>query len=83
METKTNLMLYRNVKINICEERCCRNGEKYTIITKARSNTLELKCRSWGDEEEKICKLCCKEREILTHSLQRCDFLQEYKQEVL
>ena len=47
METKTTLMRYRNEKINICEEKWYRNGAKYTIIMKARSNTLESECISW------------------------------------
>ena len=54
IETKTTLMRYRNEKTNLCEEKLYRNGEKYTIIMKARSNTLELECKSWGTMEENI-----------------------------
>ena len=45
VKTKTTLMTYRNEKIHICEEKWYRNSEKYNIMMKARSNTLELGCK--------------------------------------
>ena len=45
----------------------------------ARSNTLKLKWRSWGLDEEKRCPLGCSEDETLEHFLIRCDKLQHIR----
>ena len=60
-----------------------QNGLKYTIMKKAITNTLQLECRSMGNEEEKICKMFYKGRENLTHFLIKSESLQEYRREIL
>ena len=53
-----------------------QNGIKYEIMMKARSDTLPLKWRTWGVEEEKRCPLCNHQTETLEHFLLDCDILQ-------
>ena len=75
MEKKSTLTIYKN-KDNIKEVKWFRNGLKYNIMMKARSNTLDLRWREWATNEEKICKLCNKQIETLQHFLLDCDNLQ-------
>ena len=47
-----------SMKQHIKEEKWFKNGAKYSLVMKARSDTLELGRRNWVTDEEKICKLC-------------------------
>ena len=58
MRNKVTLKRYMENKVNILEEKWFKNANKYTLIMKGRSDTLNLKWREWGSEEEKICPLC-------------------------
>ena len=46
---------------------------------KARSDTLNLRWRTWGSDEEKMCLLCRNHVETLEHFLIDCDALQEIR----
>ena len=48
---------------------------------RARSNTLKLKWRTWGLQENKICDLCSLEIESLEHFLIDCPKLQIVRQQ--
>ena len=79
-EERSTLVLYRKYKLEIKQEKWFRNGYKYEIMMKARSNTLRLAWREKGDEE-KLCKLCRKEEETLKHFLLDCNLLQNIRNE--
>ena len=83
MEEKVTLGRYRSLKTEIKEEKWFKNGDKYTIMMKARSNTLNLEWKSWGTDEEKICKLCNEENEDMEHFLIKCNSLQQLRQQYL
>ena len=78
IEGKTTLELYRN-KNSIEEVGWFRNSFKFTIMMRARSNTLELGWRNWSSDETKICKMCNLEVETLQHFLLDCNALQCYR----
>ena len=79
METKTTLSVYRSNKQTISEEKWYRNGERFMLMMRARSDTLNLAWRNWGVDEAKTCKLCGAEDETLKHFIIRCDRLQEIR----
>lgn len=83
MEEKVTLDRYRCFKTVIKEEKWFKNGEKYILMMKARSNTLNLEWKSWGTDEEKICKLCNEEDEDMKHFLVKCNPLQQIRQQCL
>ena len=79
METKSTLDIYKSHKKVIEEERWFRNGIKYNIMKKAKSNTLKLGWREWTVQENKICQLCKIEIESLEHFIQLCTELQHLR----
>ena len=81
MNTKSTLTIYRDYKEKIDEIKWFRNGQKYSIMMRARSNTLKLKWRNWGLQENKICDLCSLEIESLEHFLIDCPKLQIVRQQ--
>ena len=61
------------MKQHIKEKKWFKNGAKYLLMKKARSDTLKLGWRNWAIDEEKICKLCGYEIETYyNHFLLRC-----------
>ena len=56
--TKSTLTVYISMKQHIKEEKWFKNGAKYSLMMKARSDALKLGWRNWATDEEKICKLC-------------------------
>ena len=60
------------MKPHIKEEKWFEYGAKYSLMMKARSDTLKLGWRNWATDEEKICKLCGREMETNKHFLLRC-----------
>ena len=69
------------MKQHIKEKKWFKNGAKYLLMKKARSDTLKLGWRNWAIDEEKICKLCGHEIETNKHFLLRCfklEFLETY-----
>ena len=76
LESKTTLYKYRSKK-DICEESWFRNGEKYSIMMRARSDTLKLQWREWATESGKMCRMCKTQVETLDHFLVDCSKLQE------
>ena len=79
METKSTLDIHRSHKKVIEEERWFRNGIKYNIMIKARSNTLKLGWREWTVQENKICQQCKIEIESLEHFILMCTKLQHLR----
>ena len=79
ISSKTTLQIYRNAKNIISEENWFRNGQKYNVMMKARSDTLKLAWREWVMESEKICKMCGLEVETLKHFLIECNELQSIR----
>ena len=80
METKSTLEIYRRNKRDIREVDWFRNGRKYSVMIKARSNTLRLNWRE-RQVENKVCLLCRKEAETLKHFLMDCEVLQGMRNE--
>ena len=76
MINKSTLSLYSQYKLNIEEESWYRNGFKYSIMMKVRSNSLKLNWRNWGFEQQKICSLCNEGIETLEHFIILCHKLQ-------
>ena len=76
MRNKVTLRRYMENKVNIFEEKWFKNGNKFKIMMKSRSNTLNLKWRDWGSDEEKICPLCQQGIETLEHFILECPKLQ-------
>ena len=76
MERKVTLKRYSIGKENIREEKWFKNENKHTTMMRARSDTLELKWRSWGSEDEKEYPLCKYQTETLEHFLIDCNALQ-------
>ena len=79
MERKSTLDLYRNYKMEIREEKWYANGHKWVIMMKARSNTLRLRWREWGTNEEKQCQICRNGTENLEHFLVTCVSLENVR----
>ena len=52
-------------------------------MMKARSNTMKLRWRNWGTDEEKICQTCNCEVETLEHFLIDYHPLQEVRNQVV
>ena len=77
MTEKSTLSIYRGKKKEIEEVEWFRNGSKYQLMMKARSNTLKLNWRKWGTEAEKICDLCKESVETLVHFVIDCKDLQQ------
>ena len=82
MENKSTLYFYKNKK-EINEIKWFRNSYKYTIMMRARSNTLNLAWRDWTLNASKNCKLCNGEIETLKHFLLDCPVLQKYRNEYI
>ena len=80
MENKSTLYFYKNKK-DINEIKWFRNSFKYSIMMRARSNTLDLAWRDWSLNASKNCKLCDGEIETLKHFLLECPALQIYRNE--
>ena len=57
LQNKSTLELYRNHKKQIDEEKWFKNGNKYSIMMKCRSDTLSLYWRNRTNELEKLCPL--------------------------
>ena len=79
VQSKTTLNLYQN-KMDIAEIKWFRNHLKYSIMMRARSNTLDLGWRNRNASDDKICKLCNLEIESLSHFLLNCYKLQEIRE---
>ena len=77
MSNKSTLQIYRMYKKEVKEEKWFRNGEKWSVMLKARSNTLKLRWREWATQENKKCGLCDGDVETLEHFLIICPKLQE------
>ena len=77
LERKSTLSIYREKKEDIEEVKWFRNGRKYQLMMRARSNTLGINWRKWGTEEEKICDLCGEGEETLLHFVIECRQLQQ------
>ena len=71
MERKSSLLLYRNNKNKMNEEKWFKNGNKYEIMMKARSNSLKLGKRDW-ENHDNICKMCNEGEETLQHFIISC-----------
>ena len=56
-----------------------RNSFKYTLMMRARSNTLNLAWRDWSLNASKNCKLCNDEIETMKHFLLDCPALQSFR----
>ena len=82
MEAKSTLKYYREGKIMITEEKWFKNGEKYSIMMKIRSNTLKLNWRE-KDEHNKVCKLCNNGIETLNHFILDCVELQNIRNQCM
>ena len=83
MEKKSTLKLYRIDKKEVGEEKWFKNGKKWTIMMKARSDTLKLRWREWGVNEEKECLLCRGGIEDLQHFLLDCVKLENVRSKYL
>ena len=79
MQQKTTLKWYMERKLDINEEKWFKNGHKYSLMMKARSDTLKLRWRDWALEGDKICQVCDCEIETLEHFLLDCKPLQEVR----
>ena len=77
MNNKSSLALYKDHKKQIDEVKWFRNGIKWNIMVKARTNTLKLGWRNWETEMEKKCEICEIENEDLKHFLLECTFLEK------
>ena len=76
MQNKVTLTRYSAKKNEIKEEKWFKNDNKYMIMMKARSDTLNLMWRSWGSDQQKACPLCGHTLEDLKHFLVDCNALQ-------
>ena len=79
MNNKSSLALYKDNKKQIDEVKWFRNGIKWNIMVKARTNTLKLGWRNWETEMEKKCEICEIENEDLKHFLLECTFLEKLR----
>ena len=79
MDCKATLKYYSQVKQNVKEEKWIRNGVRWSIMLKARSNTLKLRWREWGLEEDKLCLLCRGGLETLEHFVLDCPELEDVR----
>ena len=61
---KKTLVRYKNDKTNILEEKCYRNGGKYTRMNKARSNSLEQECNHGELKIKRFAKFVIKNEKI-------------------
>ena len=82
MVGRKTLEIYRRNKVDIAEEKWFRNGSKYSIMMRARSNTLELGWRE-RQEGEKTCKLCRRETETLEHFILDCSVLEQTRKNIV
>ena len=82
MEEKKTLEAYRKNKSKIEETKWFRNGYRYSIMMKVRSNTLSLKWRE-RNEEDKKCLLCRRGNETLEHFLLDCSVLERVRKGVV
>ena len=78
MKGKVTLDIYRKYKADVIQEKWFKNGYRYEIMMRARSNTLKLTWRE-KKEEDKLCKLCRKENETLKHFVLECTLLQNIR----
>ena len=76
MQSKSTLRLYRSSKDKPEEIRWFRNGFKYSLMLKARSDSLKLGWRGLREDKSKDCKLCGFDSETLEHFLIDCPALQ-------
>ena len=76
MTLKSTLTLYRNNKNMFSEVKWMKNGYKYSIMLRARSDSLDLEWRVLNLSVGKLCKLCMLEIETLEHFLLFCNKLQ-------
>ena len=84
MSELSTLSRYRNFKDSIREVKWFKNGHKYSLMMKARSDTLKLNWRNHGfDENDKKCPLCKEQTETLQHFLLDCHQLQEARNKYL
>ena len=79
MLSKSTLSIYNEYKLKIEEEKWYRNGFKYNVMMRTRSNSLKLNWRNWGFDQLKTCNLCSQEVETLEHFLLKCPKLQSYR----
>ena len=69
---KSTLRLYGNFKRDISEESWFCNGWKYSLMMRARSDTLRLGWRVFGAAEAQFCKACRADVETLKHFVLEC-----------
>ena len=79
MEGKSTLKYYRKAKQGVKEEKWIRNGVRWNVMEKARSNTLRLRWRNWALDDEKICLLCGCGVETLEHFILDCCKLEQIR----
>ena len=82
MENKSTLYFYKSKK-DISEIKWYRNSYKFSIMIRARSNTLNLAWRDWSLNASKNCKICDNEIETLKHFLIDCSALQKFRNEYI
>ena len=73
---KRSLEVYNSYKTEI-KQKNYYNEEKSLIISKMKTNTLNLNDRKWFNNEPTKCELCGYERETLTHFLLYCPALED------
>ena len=76
MMSKHTLRRYRMVKQEIGEEKWFRNEWKFTVMMRARSDTLRLGWREFGTEQAQTCSLCNNGVETLEHFIMDCPALE-------
>ena len=73
MESKSTLRLYREHKKNIKEEQWVDNTEGSKLLTRGRTNTLELNWRKRHQGLSEKCPGCDCDSETLEHFLIECN----------
>jgi len=82
VESKSSLVMYRNWKKEIKEEKCYNGSYASRLWLEARSNTLKLGDRKRFTGEETKCSLCGYEEENLKHFLLECPKLSVIRSEI-
>jgi len=79
MEKCKTLDIYRKNKKKFGDEKIYENNEMSTLFMKVRTNSLEVNGRVsfLNDNKSKICKLCNKENETITHFILECEKLSQ------
>ncbi|MEL6606438.1 MAG: reverse transcriptase family protein, partial [Cyanobacteria bacterium J06614_10] len=76
---KTTLMLYKDHKKEINEINWYDNTEESRLISRGRSNTLELNWRKRLKNEDTSCPSCKKDEETIHHFILHCEAYQHIR----